>query len=159
MDAIQLLRASIPSVEFTTDVIVGFPGETEEDFEDTVRFVEEARFLNVHIFPYSKRKGTPAALMGDQLPTDVKRQRLHRLEEVTARIRAERLREAIAREPRQAVLFETYENGLLQGHTASFLEVTVRANCPMHGETATVILTNTDGVRCFGVFEEEFHGA
>ena len=90
MDAIRLLRASIPSVEFTTDVIVGFPGETEEDFEDTVRFVEEARFLNVHIFPYSKRKGTPAALMGDQIPTDVKRQRLHRLEEITARIRAER---------------------------------------------------------------------
>ena len=157
MDAIRRLREAIPTVEFTTDVIVGFPGEAEEDFEDTVRFVEEARFLQVHIFPYSKRKGTAAALMEDQIPGEVKRSRLHRLETVTAQIRKERLQDVIANRPHQQVLFETYENGYAYGHTPGFLEVAVPTPCPLHGQTATVVLTETDGIHCFGTLEE-LHG-
>ena len=63
MKAITRLREALPNVKFTTDVIVGFPQETEEDFQQTVDFVRKARFLMVHVFPYSKRKGTPAATM------------------------------------------------------------------------------------------------
>ena len=158
LDAIRRLREAIPSVAFTTDVIVGFPGETEEDFEDTVRFVKEARFLTVHIFPYSKRKGTPAALMEDQIPMEVKRTRLHRLETVCAEIRGELLREILTTSPRQQVLFETFKDGFAYGHTPSFLEVAVPSRLPMHGEIATVTLTETDGTRCFGTLEEEKHG-
>ena len=157
LSAIRRLREAIPSVEFTTDVIVGFPGETEEDFEDTVRFVKEARFLTVHIFPYSKRKGTPAALMEDQIPMEVKRARLHRLETVCAQIREARLREVLATAPRQQVLFETFKDGFAYGHTPSFLEVAVPSTRPLHGRIATVRLQETDGAICFGVLEET-HG-
>ena len=150
MNAIRLLRAAIPNVKFTTDVIVGFPSETEEDFAETLRFCEEARFLMVHIFPYSKREGTLAATMAEQVPTEVKRQRLHRLEARTKEIRRELLTEAIASSPVTEVLFETYENGYAYGHTADFLEVAVPAKIPLHGKILSVRLSSTDGRLCFG---------
>ena len=68
MNAINLLRESIPNVKFSTDVIVGFPAESEDDFLQTVEFVKQAGFLTVHIFPYSKRKGTLAAKMSARCP-------------------------------------------------------------------------------------------
>jgi len=153
MDAIQLLRSAIPHVQFTTDVIVGFPGETEEDFRETVQFVRQARFLMVHIFPYSKRKGTPAATMKDQIPEEIKRRRLHELEQVVAEIRREILETEIATHPVTDVLFETYENGVAYGHSANFLEIAIPASAPLHAETVSVRLLRTDGNLCFGVAE------
>lgn len=150
LSAIRLLREKIPSVQFTTDVIVGFPSESEEDFEETVRFVQEARFLMVHIFPYSKRRGTPAAEMANQVPEEIKRRRLHELEAVVAEIRREILEEIVSSSPLREVLFETYEDGYAYGHTGDFLEVAVPANAPLHGEIRQVQLTETDGMRCFG---------
>ena len=149
MNAIRLLREALPRVQFTTDVIVGFPGETEEEFEQTIAFVKEARFLTVHIFPYSKRKGTPAALMGEQIPEEVKRNRLHRLEAVVAEGRAALLREAVASTPNTAVLFETHRDGVAYGHTAEFLEVAMPSPLPLAGQTRRVRLTGTDGSICF----------
>ena len=150
MRAITLLREAMPRVKFTTDVIVGFPGETEEDFLETVEFVKNAGFLMVHIFPYSKRKGTPAATMANQVPEDIKRRRLHELEQVVARIRRQILEEEIRQNPLTEVLFETYENGLAYGHTADFLEVAIPAAAPLHAQTVQVRLTHTDGNLCFG---------
>ncbi|MBQ9085564.1 MAG: tRNA (N(6)-L-threonylcarbamoyladenosine(37)-C(2))-methylthiotransferase MtaB [Clostridia bacterium] len=157
LSAIRLLRDAIPGVQFTTDVIVGFPGETEEDFQDTVSFVQEARFLTVHIFPYSKRKGTLAASMEEQLSTEVKRRRLHELEEVAARIRQELLENVARRSPIVEVLFESYEKGYAYGHTADFLEVAVPSSVPLHGEMAPVRLERSDGVVCFGQLQENPH--
>ena len=150
MNAIRSLRAAIPNVKFTTDVIVGFPSETEEDFAETLRFCEEARFLMVHIFPYSKREGTLAAAMAEQVPAEVKRQRLHRLEARTKEIRRELLTEAIASSPVTEVLFETYENGYAYGHTADFLEVAVPSDAPLHGRLGTVCLQALTGDVCHG---------
>lgn len=150
MSAIELLRAEIPNVKFTTDVIVGFPDESEEDFLATAEFFRKARFLMVHIFPYSKRKGTPAAEMPNQISADVKRKRLHELEEIAAQGRKELLSEAIAKAPITEVLFETYENGVAFGHTADFLEVAVSSDRPWHGEIHSVRLKTTDGTLCFG---------
>ena len=90
MRAIELLRANIPNVKFTTDVIVGFPGETEEDFINTCEFVRNAGFLTVHIFPYSKRAGTPAAEMENQVPEEVTGKRFPRLLELQNEISLER---------------------------------------------------------------------
>ena len=148
--AITLLREAMPRVKFTTDVIVGFPGETEEDFLETAEFLREAKFLMVHIFPYSKRKGTPAAEMSGQIPTDLKRRRLHELESIAAKTRAELLSEAIASAPVTEVLFETYENGTAYGHTDDFLEVVIPSERPLHGEILPVRLKTTDGTLCFG---------
>ena len=149
MRAITLLREAIPNVKFTTDVIVGFPQESEEDFRETVEFVRQARFLMVHIFPYSKRKGTPAASMSGQIPEEVKRRRLHELEAVVREIREDLLREEIATRPVTEVLFESYENGVAYGHTADFLEVAMPSPIPLHGELLRVRLTDTDGSLCF----------
>jgi len=150
MRAIELLREAIPNVKFTTDVIVGFPGETEEHFRDTAKFLRNARFLMVHIFPYSKRKGTPAATMLNQIPDEIKRRRLHELEAIAEDTRRTLLTEAVAKDPVTTVLFETYEQGMAYGHTADFLEVAVPASHPMHGEIHSVRLKTTDGALCFG---------
>lgn len=155
MEAIDLLRNEMPMVQFTTDVIVGFPGETEEEFEETVAFVRKARFLMVHIFPYSPRKGTPAAAMNNQIPETVKRERLHRLEAVEKEIRQTILQEIVGRQDVREVLFEQYENSVAYGHTADFLEVAVSTPCSLRGEVHRVMLQKTDGTRCFGILADE----
>ena len=82
LDIVQKLRAAMDDVEITTDIIVGFPGETEEDFLQTMDLVDRVGFASAFTFKYSPRKGTRAAAMEDQLPESVKRERLHRLNEL-----------------------------------------------------------------------------
>ncbi len=151
LDGIRRLRDAIPGVQFTTDVIVGFPGETEEDFLETVRFAEEAEFLMIHIFPYSPRAGTPAAAMPEQVPEPVKHRRLTQLAEVQAGIRARSLDSHTGLV--LPVLFETYENGLAIGHTPQFLTVKVSHPEPIPGVIRKVKLTGHDGETCIGIFE------
>ena len=150
MNAIELLREHISNVKFTTDVIVGFPDERDEDFEDTARFVKEAGFLMVHIFPYSKREGTPAAKMSAQIPSAEKSRRLHALEKIVAENRLSLLEYEIAERPCREVLFETYSDGFAHGHTDDFLEVSVRSDSPLKSELHRVRLLSTDGNICFG---------
>ena len=153
--AMARLREAIPRVKFTTDVIVGFPGETEEDFQRTEQFVREAGFLTVHIFPYSKRRGTPAERMPDQVPDEIKKERLHRLEQVAKEARLRILTDSVRSHPLTEVLFETYEDGIAYGHTDDFLEVAVPSDRPLHGEILSVRLTDTDGNLCFGILREK----
>lgn len=82
LELVKLIRSYIPDAAITTDIIVGFPGETEQDFEDTLSIVEEVGFTGAFTFIYSKRSGTPAAKMENQVPLDVKHQRLNKLMEV-----------------------------------------------------------------------------
>jgi tRNA-2-methylthio-N6-dimethylallyladenosine synthase len=91
------LRAAIPDLALTTDIIVGFPGETEQDFEETIEVVEEVGYDGAFTFVYSPRHGTEAAAMPDQVPADVKRERIERLVEVVQRIAHERNGERIGR--------------------------------------------------------------
>ena len=150
MRAMTLLREHIPNVQFTTDIIVGFPGETEEEFAETLDFVCRARFLNVHVFPYSKRKGTPAATMSGQIPAEEKTRRLHILSDAVTKIRAELLQETVQNNPVVTVLFESMENGFAFGHTANFIEVAVPFDRPLHGELIEVRLERADDTRCYG---------
>jgi threonylcarbamoyladenosine tRNA methylthiotransferase MtaB len=85
LEAASLIRERVPDVAITTDVMVGFPGETEADFQETYNLCQEAGFAAIHVFPYSRRPGTAAALMRDQVPPAVKR---HRLEQMLALARA-----------------------------------------------------------------------
>ena len=150
MAAIERLRSAIPNAQFTTDVIVGFPGETDEDFENTVEFIKKARFLSAHVFQYSKRKGTLAAQMKDQIPESVKAERSARLIALQKEIRAELLKAEIEKNPIHSVLFETYSDGYAHGHTPSFIEVSVRSSRPLHSEIHTVRLTSVENDRCIG---------
>lgn len=154
MRAIELLRAYIPRAQFTTDIIVGFPGESEEDFLQTLDFVNRAGFLMTHVFPYSKRAGTPAATMQGQIPKAEKTRRLHVLTEAEAEIRRGILEARIAGEPFSEVLFETYEDGYATGHTDDFIEVRVPSPIPLHAELRGVKLVSTDGTRCTGVLTD-----
>ena len=142
---IARLRRAIPNVMLTTDMIVGFPGETEEDFEQTVQFAKEARFLMIHVFPYSKRSGTPAAEMEGQVPESVKKERVARLSSVAAHIRRELLEEWISKTSSTEVLFEEYENGFAYGHTASFVRVRVSSPKPLRSELHSVRPLTADG--------------
>jgi tRNA-2-methylthio-N6-dimethylallyladenosine synthase len=94
---VEKLRAAIPDLALTTDIIVGFPGETEDDFEETLEVVEEVRYDGAFTFVFSPRKGTEAAGMSAQVPDEVKRERIERLVDVVQRIAAERNRERIGR--------------------------------------------------------------
>jgi threonylcarbamoyladenosine tRNA methylthiotransferase MtaB len=87
IDRCHLVRESLDAPAFTTDVIVGFPGETEDDFAATCRACEEVGFSKIHIFPFSARHGTPAAEMGGPIPPEVKADRCRRLAELEARLR------------------------------------------------------------------------
>lgn len=150
MRAIELLRKYIPRSQFTTDIIVGFPGETEQEFEETVEFVRKARFLMTHIFPYSKRAGTPAATMSGQIQKAEKSRRLHVLSDVESQIRGELLEKRVADEPVSEVLFESFADGVATGHTDDFIEVRVPSPTPIHAQCLRVRLISTDGDVCFG---------
>jgi len=91
------LRAAIPGLALTTDIIVGFPGETERDFEETLEVVEEVAYDGAFTFVYSPRQGTEAATMPDQVPDDVKRERIERLVELVQRVAEARNRERVGK--------------------------------------------------------------
>ena len=126
-EGVALLRTARPDWEFSADVIVGFPGETETDFSETCEFVRRIGFLHLHIFPYSRRPGTEAAAMPDQIPEAVKAERLHRLEAIAAEERDKRLLRALSRREPLTILVETAEGRVLTGHSDAFFDCRVTA--------------------------------
>ena len=151
---IERLKAAMPDLKLTTDVIVGFPGETEEDFLESCEFARKARFLMIHVFPYSKRKGTVAAEMKDQIPESIKKERVAKLSEISREIRAEILDEKVAEGKDIEVLFETTREGYCHGHTADFIEVKVKTSKRLNGLVRSVKLISHDGEVCEGVLIE-----
>lgn len=152
--AMERIRTAIPGVQFTTDVIVGFPGETDEDFAETKQFLIDERFLTVHIFPYSRRRGTPADTMRDQVPEEVKHARAAELASLEAEIRRDILDGIVSAGGTYPVLFETFADGIATGHTPSFLEVAVPSERDLHGITRNVRITSHDGNVLRGIIDE-----
>ena len=148
-DIAAKLRAAFgaENVSFTTDVIVGFPGETEEDFEASMAFVTGQRFLKVHVFPYSRREGTPAYDFPGQLPEHEKEDRSRRM---TAAVEKVRAAEVAAMQGRTAsVLLETPLSAtLFTGYTKQYLPVLVSAPGHKTGDIVNVMLGAWDGRRC-----------
>ncbi len=142
---IEALKQAMPRVMLTTDIIVGFPGETEEDFQKTLEFAANAEFLMIHVFPYSARRGTPAAAMSNQVPMSVRHERASALSALEANIRRRLLEREIARHPVTEVLFEETNGNTATGHTDNFIEVGVQATCDLRGKLAPVRLLSTDG--------------
>ena len=135
------------NVSFTTDVIVGFPGDTEEDFEASMAFVTGMRFLKVHVFPYSRREGTAAYDFPDQLPEHEKEARSRRM---TAAVEEVRAAEVCAVQGRTAsVLLETPLSAtMFTGYTRQYLPVLVNAPGCKTGDIVEVLLGEWDGKRC-----------
>jgi len=140
---VERLRAAFPCLELTADFIVGFPGESEQDFADTLDLVRRAEFLQIHVFAYSRRAGTVAADLPDQIPEAVKRERSAALIAAGRESRRHRLQRALEH-PLQTVLFESFEHGMAKGHTDSFLEVSAPTQVPLHGALLPVRLTGLE---------------
>ena len=138
---IQYIREKLgPEVFLGIDVIVGFPGESEADFEATYRFLEEEiRPAFIHIFPYSRRPGTPAATMKNQVQDSVKTERVRRLEELCRRLHTEFVRAQIGRE--EEVLFEsTDKNGSMFGYTRNYVKVRALSDTTRMGQRVRLLL-------------------
>ena len=144
----EIVRRYIPEATFSADVIVGFPGETDEDFETTVEFFKKTRFMHLHIFPYSIRQGTEAASMPDQVPDNIKKYRAARLAEVQSEIKAEILDKYIEdhRTTPVYVLGEKWEDGITNGHTQHFIECDIETDFDGTGHILPIVLTGRDGV-------------
>ena len=117
-----LLRNKFQNVALTTDIIVGFPGETEQEFETTYKFLEKIKFSKMHIFKYSPRKGTVAAKMKEQISPEIKEERSNKLIELSNKNEIEFLEKYINQN--LEVLFESeVENGYIEGHTTNYINV------------------------------------
>lgn len=120
-ELIDTVEASVHGIAMSTDIIVGFPGETEDMFQRSLDFVAKMNFARMHVFPYSKRKGTPAATMPDQVPEPVKKERVHRMQQLADKKAAEFHAGFLGRT--MNVLFETEHKGITDGLTGNYIRV------------------------------------
>ncbi len=131
---IHLLRRYIPNVMLTADIIVGFPGESEQDFRETLSFAREAAFLQIHAFIYSPRAGTEAVALPNPVPPAQQKERESRLFLLAQELSDENLKGVVEAKTKLSVLFESFRNGKARGHTASYIEVEVEAKHALSGE-------------------------
>ena len=150
LESVRLLRQYFPGCAVTTDLIVGFPGETEEEFGQSLDFLRTCGLSMFHIFPYSRRKGTPAAAMPGQIPNAVKERRAAEAAAVAAELETQYHTALLG--TTQQVLFEQEEDGLYAGHAMNYVKVYVQA-ADLHNEIRAVRITELcrDGV--FGELE------
>ena len=139
-ESVCLLREHFQSPAITTDMIVGFPGETEEEFVQSLDFIRRCAFAAMHIFPYSKRPGTPAAAMPDQVLNAVKEERARRAAEIAAGMENDYLSQFPGQ--REEVLFEEEREGLWRGHTTRYCEVRVSSGEDLHNQLRQVSVTD-----------------
>jgi threonylcarbamoyladenosine tRNA methylthiotransferase MtaB len=143
-ERLERLKEALPGLAVTSDVIVGFPGETEEEFMETYNFIKEHKFSELHVFPYSKRTGTPAARMDDQVDEEVKNERVHRLIALSDQL-AKEYASQLENEVLEVIPEEEYKeknnSGLYVGYTDNYLKVVFPATEEMVGQIVKVKIT------------------
>ena len=149
---VQLLRKTYPNVALTTDIIVGFPGETEEEFNVTYEFLERIKFYKMHVFKYSQRRGTRAAVMPNQIDGNIKEERSRKLIELSNKNEVEYNKQYIGKEVE--VLFEEphMENGkrFMKGHTTNYLVVKMETEEELENRLEKVKIVGLDGLELVG---------
>jgi threonylcarbamoyladenosine tRNA methylthiotransferase MtaB len=145
-ESVTLLRQYFDHVAVTTDLITGFPGETEEEFSQTLAFIEKCGFAAMHIFPYSIRPGTKAAAM-PQLTAAVKEERAARAAQVAHRMHQAYLAGCVGKT--YPVLFEHEKDGLYTGHAPNYMEVAVQGQA-LHNQVWEVTITACNGETLLG---------
>ena len=143
-EACERLRNAFPNVAITTDIIVGFPDETEEDFKESLAFAERMKLDKIHTFPYSPKKGTPAAKMKNQISGDVKSQRSKEMIALSDKMNIDFLNNNIGKTV--PVLFEDMENGFWQGHTTNYIKVLAKSDENLNNKIVDVKLDKIHGV-------------
>ncbi|WP_424766714.1 tRNA (N(6)-L-threonylcarbamoyladenosine(37)-C(2))-methylthiotransferase MtaB [Paenibacillus sp. sgz302251] len=150
---IKRLHEAMPGVAITTDVIVGFPGETEEMFESGYRFMEELQFAEMHVFPYSKRTGTPAARMEEQVDEEVKNERVHKLIDLSEKMQLQYAKQYIG-QVLDVIPERDYKGapgtGLVMGYTDNYIQVVFNGSEELIGQLCRVKITEAGVNECRG---------
>ncbi len=133
----NILREHYNDVILTTDIIVGFPGETEEEFEKTYKFLKKIKFYKMHVFKYSPRKGTRAAMMPNQIDGKIKEQRSKKLIELSNKNQESYNKQYLNKE--LEVLFEEEKEGIYRGHTKNYIEVQYKTNEKLGNKIVTIV--------------------
>jgi threonylcarbamoyladenosine tRNA methylthiotransferase MtaB len=144
------IRERMPDVMLTADLMVGFPGESEEDFLDTLRFVNEAGLLDAHVFAYSRREGTPAAEYDNQIPEGIKKERSARLMDEVKRVRDKNLDQVIKAGKPLPVILETRKGRVYHGHSDSYIEVVCEGENDLCGQLVMVAPTSHSNGTIYG---------
>ena len=148
---VKKIREKLPEIALTTDIIVGFPGETEEDFEETLDVVSKVRYDSAYTFIYSKRSGTPAASMEDQVPEDVVKERFAKLLKVVQTISAERTNEKLGMtEPVLIEQVNEQDESLVTGRLSNNAVVHLPGDASMIGSIVPVLLKESKGFYYMG---------
>ncbi len=138
MEGVELLRKYFDKPAITTDVIVGFPGETEEEFNESFEFYKKVKFADMHVFKYSKRKNTVAASLKDQVSVRLKDERSEKVIELANKMTKEYHNELIGR--KVEVLFEEVKDGYFVGHTREYVLVGLKTDEDLKGVIKTLTL-------------------
>ena len=150
--AVATLRKYLPEVALTTDIIAGFPGETEEDFQASYDFAKEIGFAKIHAFPYSPKRGTPAAERKDQLLNAVKSERSHRLIELSDQMADDFIQAYVGKEVE--VLYErAVGEGVYEGHTTNYIKVDGTSDKDLTNVICKTKITKAEKEQLFGTVE------
>ena len=156
-ETVKRIRKYYPDAGITTDVIVGFPGESDEDFKESYEFVKEMAFSDLHVFPYSRRKNTPAAKRKDQIHGDVKKERAREMIELGREMHRKFI-EKLAGES-YPVLFEEEKDDLYFGYTPNYLRVAVNSDKNLQNHLEYVTIEGEDDGQLMGrIGKENEHG-
>lgn len=140
-ERLDRLKEVLPGLSVTSDVIVGFPGETEEEFMETYNFIKDHQFSELHVFPYSKRTGTPAARMDDQVDEEIKNDRVHRLISLSDQL-AKEYASQFENEVLEVIPEEKFkddpDSALYEGYTDNYLKIVFKASEDMIGKIVKV---------------------
>lgn len=152
-DKLKELREKLPTLSITTDVITGFPGESEEEFQTTYQWIEDMHFNQLHVFPYSRRKGTPAAKMKDQIDGNVKHERVKALMNLSTKLQSEFASWQIGKT--LDVLIEERQGKYMVGHASNYLKVHADLPDSSIGHIYKVKILSQEGVELIGCVESE----
>ncbi len=147
-DLVNRIRATFADAAITTDIMVGFAGETEEEFNQSLAFAKKIGFTRAHIFAYSRRSGTVAAGLKNQVSNTEKQSRAHLMADATKQTETEFLKAQIGNT--YPVLFETQENGIAEGYTPNYTRVMVNAANTLTGEIKDVLIKSVKDDYCIG---------
>ena len=153
--ATELLRKAYPNVALTTDIIVGFPGETDEEFNTTYEFLKGINFYKMHVFKYSPRHGTKAEKMPNQVDGNIKEERSRKLIELSDKNEKEQNKKYI--NTNLKVLIEELEDGYYKGHTTNYIMVKIKENAEnLQNKIVTAKIIGDEGIDLIGKLEEAY---
>ena len=153
--ATELLRKAYPNVALTTDIIVGFPGETDEEFNTTYDFLKEIKFYKMHVFKYSPRHGTKAEKMPNQIDGNIKEERSKKLIELSDKNEINQNKRYINKN--LDVLIEEFEEGYYKGHTTNYIMVKIQENTNnLQNKIVTVKIIDNEGIDLIGKIQKVY---